>query len=98
MRHSGAMSKEVTPASSEAQSPAPIAAIVAPVLAFGATYAARKVLASAYRAITGRNAPSNKDLEVSLASVVAWAAISGATVAVVEALIVRSADRYFGQS
>ncbi len=91
------MSKDVTPVSSEAQAPSPIAAIVAPVLAFGATYAARKMLGSAYRSITGRNAPSNKDLDVSLASVLAWAAISGATVAVVEALILRSADRYFGQ-
>lgn len=70
-----------------------MAAIVAPVLAFGATFVARMALAGIYRSVTGSDAPSNKDRQASLASIVAWAAISGATAAVVEALIFRSAAR-----
>jgi hypothetical protein len=74
-------------------SSAPVAAIVAPVLAFGATFVARKALAGIYRSVTGSDAPSDKDREASLASIVAWAAISGATVAVIEALVFRNIAR-----
>ncbi len=70
-----------------------MAAIVTPVLAFGATFVARKALARIYRSVTGSDAPSNMDRQASLASIVAWAAISGATATVVEALIFRSAAR-----
>lgn len=94
MRHSGAMSTKDRDPSVEQNSPAPMAAIIAPALAFGATIAARKVLTTAYRSVTGKDAPSTKDPDASLASVIAWAAISGATIAVVEALIVRGTARY----
>ena len=82
---------------SEPRSSAPIAAIVTPVLAFGATYFARKALTSAYRGITGSEAPSNKDREVSLTRIVAWAAVTGATAAVIEALIFRSTATFFDE-
>lgn len=78
-------------------SSAPIAAIVAPVVAFGATFVARKGLAVAYRSLTGSDAPSNQDRQASLASIIAWAAISGATAAVIEALIFRSTARLMGE-
>lgn len=79
------------------QGSAPVAAIVAPVLAFGATFVARKALASAYRSITGAEAPSNRDRHASLASIIAWAAISGATAAVIEALVFRNTARLFDE-
>lgn len=78
-------------------SPAPIAAIVAPVLAFGATFLARKALGVAYRSVTGTDAPSNKDRRASLTSIIAWAAISGATAAVIEALVFRNTARFFDE-
>lgn len=95
MRNSGAMSTS-DPAPAATRS-APIAAVVAPVLAFGATFVARKALAGAYRSVTGREAPSNKDREASLATIIAWAAISGATVAVIEALIFRNTAKFLDE-
>jgi hypothetical protein len=95
MRDSGAMSTADTPPKSD--SSAPIAAIVAPVLAFGATFVARKALGVAYRSVTGTEAPSNKDSHASLASIIAWAAISGATAAVIEALVFRNTARFFDE-
>lgn len=94
MRDSGAMS---TSDSAPASSSAPIAAVVAPVLAFGATFVARKALSGAYRSVTGKEAPSNKDRQASLATIIAWAAISGATVAVIEALIFRNTAKLFDE-
>lgn len=78
-------------------SAAPMAAIVTPILAFGATFVARKALASGFRAITGSEAPSNTDRTASLTSIIAWAALSGATAAVIEALIFRNAARLFDE-
>jgi hypothetical protein len=96
MRNSGAMSNsETAPASAPAS--APLAAIVTPVLAFGATFVARKALAGAYHSVTGKDAPSNTDRQASLVSVMAWAAISGATVAVIEALIFRNTAKFFDE-
>lgn len=97
MRDSGAMSSTDDTQIAQSSSQAPIAAVVAPVLAFGATFVARKALASVYRSVTGSDAPSNRDREASLGSIVAWAAISGATVAVIEALIFRNAARLFDE-
>jgi hypothetical protein len=80
-----------------APSKAPVATIVAPVVAFGATFVARKALSSAYRAATGTDAPSNNDRSVPLGKVIAWAAISGATAAVIEVVAFRAAARFFGE-
>ena len=74
---------------------APVAAIVAPVLAFGATFVARKILTSAYRGLTGSSVPDYRDENASLPSIIAWAALSGATIAVVEALIFRNTAHLF---
>lgn len=82
-------------ASADHDSKTPVVTMVAPVVAFGATFVARKVLASAYESITGGQAPSNTDRHVSLGKVIAWAAISGATAAVIEAVAYRAVARYF---
>lgn len=95
MRDSGAMSS-ADPSRKPASS-APVATIVAPVLAFGATFVARKALATAYRSVTGRPVPSDRDRQASLLSIVAWAAISGATVAVIETLVLRNTARLFDE-
>lgn len=79
------------------RAPAPMAAIVTPVLAFGATFVARKLLSSAYRSVTGSPAPSHNDRNASLTSIIAWAALSGATAAVIEALIFRNTARLFDE-
>lgn len=79
------------------RAPAHMAAIVTPVLAFGATFLARKLLSSTYRSVTGSPAPSHTDRNASLTSIIAWAALSGATAAVIEALIFRNTARLFDE-
>ena len=80
-----------------APSKAPVAMMVAPVVAFGATFLARKALSSAYRAVTGSDAPSHNDRTVPVGKVIAWAALSGATAAVIEVVAFRAAARFFGE-
>ena len=75
----------------------PMANLVAPIVALGATYVARKTLASAYRAATGAAPPSNTDRTVPLGRVLAWAAIGSATAAVIEVVAFRSMARFFGE-
>lgn len=72
-----------------------VAALVAPIIAIGVTAASRKALAVAYRSMTGSPAPSTKDRRASLGSVIAWAALTGATAAVIEAVIFRATARAF---
>ena len=82
---------------SKASSKAPMASLVAPIVAIGATYVARKTLASAYRAATGTAPPSNTDRTVPLGRVLAWAALGSATAAVIEVVAFRSMARFFGE-
>ena len=72
---------------------APIAAIVAPALAFGANIVAGKALASAHRAILGREAPSTKDTSAPIGAVIAWAAVSAAAAAVIQVAVFRAVAR-----
>ena len=83
--------------SAQASAKAPMASLVAPIVALGATYVARKTLASAYRATTGAAPPSNTDRTVPLGRVLAWAAIGSATAAVIEGVAFRSMARFFGE-
>ena len=83
--------------SAQASAKAPMASLVAPIVALGATYVARKTLASAYRAATGAAPPSNTDRTVPLGRVLAWAAIGSATAAVIEVVAFRSMARFFGE-
>lgn len=84
-----------TPGKSTGSSSNAVVALVAPVIALGVTAISRKALASAYRSITGTEAPSTKDRGASLGSVIAWAAVTGATAAVIEAVIFRATSRAF---
>ena len=83
--------------SAQASAKAPMASLVAPIVALGATYVARKTLASAYRATTGAAPPSNTDRTVPLGRVLAWAALGGATAAVIEVVAFRTMARFFGE-
>ena len=83
--------------SAQASAKAPMASLVAPIVALGATYVARKTLASAYRAATGAAPPSNTDRTVPLGRVLAWAALGSATAAVIEVVAFRSMARFFGE-
>ena len=83
--------------SAQASAKTPMASLVAPIVALGATYVARKTLASAYRAATGAAPPSNTDRTVPLGRVLAWAAIGSATAAVIEVVAFRSMARFFGE-
>jgi len=83
--------------SAQASGKTPMASLVAPIVALGATYVARKTLASAYRAATGSTPPSNTDRTVPLGRVLAWAALGSATAAVIEVVAFRSMARFFGE-
>ena len=83
--------------SAQASVKTPMASLAAPIVALGATYVARKTLASAYRAATGAAPPSNTDRTVPLGRVLAWAAIGSATAAVIEVVAFRSMTRFFGE-
>ena len=83
--------------SAQASAKTPMASLVTPFVAMGATYVARKTLASAYRAATGAAPPSNTDRTVPLGRVLAWAAIGSATAAVIEVVAFRSMARFFGE-
>ena len=83
--------------SAQASAKTPMASLAAPIVALGATYVARKTLASAYRAATGAAPPSNTDRTLPLGRVLAWAAIGSATAAVIEVVAFRSMARFFGE-
>lgn len=76
---------------------APVAAFVTPALAFGATLIARKMMARTYESVTGKSAPSSEDRTASLGTVLAWAAVSAATAAVIEVAVYRIAARVFDE-
>ena len=63
--------------------------VLAPLAAIGATWAARKLLNSSYRKLTGHSAPDPQDAQVALGSALAWAAITAASAAVVEVAVFR---------
>ena len=63
--------------------------VLAPLVVMGATWGVRKVLDSGYRRFTGHNAPNAHDTQTSLASALAWAAVTAASAAVVEVAVFR---------
>ena len=72
-----------------------MANLVAPIVALGATYVARKTLASAYRAATVL-LPVQHGPDSSPGTRLA-AAIGSATAAVIEVVAFRSMARFFGE-
>lgn len=68
--------------------------VVAPVIAMGATFLAKKGMTSLYKARTGHEPPQADDVEVSLVRAIGWATMTAAVCAVIEVTITRvAADR-----
>lgn len=63
--------------------------VLAPLAVMGATWGVRKALDNGYRRISGHSAPNAHDTQNSLASALAWAAITAASAAVVEVAVYR---------
>lgn len=73
------------------------ASIIAPIAAFGATWAARKIMTTVYQKRTGHLPPAADDPEVSLRRVILWSIATAMVSAAIEVVIVRiAADRDAG--
>jgi hypothetical protein len=70
----------------------PLAHIIAPIVAIGATMLVRKWMNSGYRRISNSPVPSPGDPRVSLGRALMWSAITAATAAVVEVAVFRIAN------
>jgi hypothetical protein len=71
----------------------PLAHLIAPVAAIGATMLVRKLMTSGYERISGRPAPAPRDPAVSFSRALVWTAITAATAAVVEVAVYRIANQ-----
>jgi hypothetical protein len=71
----------------------PIAHLIAPLAAIGATMLARKLMTSGYESVTGRHAPAPRDPGVSFGRALLWTAVTAATAAVVEVAVYRIANQ-----
>lgn len=67
----------------------PMAHIAAPLIAFGATMIARKVLDVGYRRVTGNAVPVPDDPQVGWTRAIMWAAATAVTASVVEVAVYR---------
>lgn len=67
----------------------PMAHVIAPIVAFGATMLVRKVLQTGYRMVTGTDAPDTHDPQVRFTRALTWTIITAATAAVVEVEVYR---------
>jgi len=65
----------------------PVAHILAPIAAIGATFLVRKALDRGYRSMTGSSAPDARDPRVSLTRALLWTAATAVTAAVVEVAV-----------
>jgi len=72
----------------------PVAHILAPIAAIGATYLVRKALDRGYRSVTGSRAPEARDPRVSLTRALLWTAATAVTAAVVEVAVYRAANQW----
>jgi len=72
----------------------PVAHILAPIAAIGATFLVRKALDRGYRSLTGSPAPEARDPRVSLARALLWTAATAVTAAVVEVAVYRVANQW----
>ncbi|MDT0201381.1 DUF4235 domain-containing protein [Nocardioides sp. AE5] len=67
--------------------------------AVGSATVAKKALNGGWKAATGKNPPSNPaDPDVDLWEAVAWATVSGTTIAVLKMLAARKAANYYAKS
>jgi hypothetical protein len=67
--------------------------VVAPVVALGVTWFARKALETTYSKTTGRDAPHPTDPEVPIVRAIGWALATASIVAVTNVMV----DRWVGR-
>lgn len=71
----------------------PLAHLIAPIAAIGATMLVRRIMTSGYERATGRPAPAPRDPAVSFGRALMWTAVTAATAAVVEVAVYRIANQ-----
>lgn len=71
----------------------PIAHLIAPIAAIGATMLVRKLMSSGYERVTGQPAPLPRDPAVSIGRALIWTAITATTAAVIEVAVYRIANQ-----
>ena len=71
----------------------PAVHLIAPLVAFGATFVVRKVIDASYRSITGKDVPAPRDPSTSWGSALAWAMATAAVAAAVEVAVYRATAR-----
>ena len=71
----------------------PVAHLIAPIAAIGATMLVRKLMTTGYERISGRPAPAPRDPAVSFTRALMWTAVTAATAAVVEVAVYRIANQ-----
>jgi hypothetical protein len=72
----------------------PLAHVIAPIAAIGATMLVRKMMNSSYERVTGHPAPAPRDPAVSFGRALMWTAVTAATAAVVEVAVYRLANEW----
>ncbi len=76
----------------------PVLRMTAPLVALGASWAASKALAAAYRSVTGQEPPVPEDRGVSFARVLTWTVLTATTGAVIQMVVYRAASRVLPDS
>jgi hypothetical protein len=76
----------------------PVLRMTAPLVALGASWAASKALAAAYRSVTGQEPPVPEDRAVSFARVLTWTVLTATTGAVIQLVVYRAAGRVLPDS
>jgi|GEM_PF-2368645 len=76
----------------------PVLRMTAPLVALGASWAASKALAVAYRSITGQEPPVPEDRTVTFARVLTWTVLTATTGAVIQMVVYRAAGRVLTDS
>lgn len=86
--------QSIDPAQESAVEINPLAHLIAPLAAIGATMLVRKIMTSGYERVTGRDAPAPRDPRVSFTRALVWTAVTAATAAVVEVAVYRVANQF----
>ena len=72
----------------------PLAHLIAPLAAIGASTIARKAMNTGYERLTGKPAPVPRDPAVSFGRALLWTAVTAATAAVIEVAVYRIANQW----
>ncbi len=88
------MEEQTAPESTDVIEINPVAHLIAPIAAIGATMLVRKVMTMGYERISGRPAPAPRDPAVSFTRALMWTAVTAATAAVVEVAAYRAANQW----